>query len=55
MLYFGRSTFAAAVKGVDKTKPITPDYPVKETYQDFLTGKDVFMETALKLIDSMKY
>ncbi|MCP4631559.1 MAG: hypothetical protein GY855_01440 [candidate division Zixibacteria bacterium] len=51
MLYFGRSTFAAAVKGMDKTKPIMPDYPVKVTYQDFLDGKDVFMETALKLID----
>ena len=55
MLYFGRSTFAAAVKGVDKTKPIIPDYPLKETYQDFINGKDVFMETALKLIESMKY
>jgi len=54
MLYFGRSTFAAAVKGMDKTIPIMPHYPVKETYRDFLHGRDVFMETALKLIDSMK-
>ena len=54
MLYFGRSTFAAAVKGMDKTKPIIPDYPVKETYQNYINGKDVFMETALKLIDNMK-
>ena len=55
MLYFGRSTFAAAVKGMDKTKPIIPDYPVIETYQDFLNGNDVFMETALMLMDNMKY
>ncbi|MBN2410373.1 hypothetical protein JXQ31_01700 [candidate division KSB1 bacterium] len=55
MLYFGRGTFAAAVEGMDKTKPVIPDYPVKVTYQDFLDGKDVFMETALKLIDSKKY
>lgn len=50
LLTFGRSTFAAAVNGMDKTKPIIPDYPVKITYQDFLEGKDVFMETALDLI-----
>ena len=50
MLYFGRSTFAAAVQGMDKTKPIIPDVLVHETYQDFLDGRDVFMETALKLI-----
>jgi len=54
MLYIGRGTYAAAVKGMDKTKPIMPDYPVKETYQDFLGGKDVIMETALTLIDSIK-
>ena len=48
MVYFGRSTFAAAVQGMDKTKPIMPDIPVRETYTDFLNGKDVFMETALK-------
>ncbi|MBN2102855.1 hypothetical protein JW835_02340 [bacterium] len=52
LLNFGRSTFAAAVTGMDKTKPIIPDYPVKETYQDFLDGKDIFLETALGLIDS---
>ncbi|UCG27013.1 MAG: hypothetical protein JSV24_08535, partial [Bacteroidales bacterium] len=50
MLYFGRSTFAAAVQGMDKAKPIMPDIPVHETYTDFLNGKDVFMETALKLV-----
>jgi len=50
MLYFGRSSFAAAVQGMDKTKPIMPDLPVHETYRDFLDGRDVFMETALSLI-----
>ena len=54
MLYFGRSTFAAAVENMDKAKPIMPDYPVKETYHDFLTGKDVFMETALKMFENTK-
>ncbi len=50
ILTLGRSTFAAAVKGMDKAKPIMPDYPVKETYRDFLQGKDVYLETALELI-----
>jgi len=53
MLYIGRGTYAAAVKDMDKTKPIVPDYLVNETYQDFLDGKDVFIETALEVIDSM--
>jgi hypothetical protein len=34
---------------MDKAKPIMPDHPVKETYRDFLQGKDVYLETALKL------
>jgi len=51
MLYFGRSTFAAAVKGMDKSKPIMPDVPVSETYRDFLEGRDVVMEAAMKLIE----
>jgi hypothetical protein len=51
MLYFGRSTFAAAVQGMDKTKPIMPDVSVNETYRNFLNRKDVFMGTAIKLIN----
>ncbi len=51
ILTFGRTTYAAAVTGMDKTKPIMPDYPVEITYNDFLNGKDVFMEKALMLID----
>jgi hypothetical protein len=50
ILTLGRSTFAAAVKGMDKAKPIMPDHPVKETYRDFLQGKDVYLETAVELI-----
>lgn len=50
ILTLGRSTYAAAVKGMDKAQPIMPDYPVRETYQDFLDGKDVYLEAALSLI-----
>jgi C-terminal processing protease CtpA/Prc len=51
MLYFGRSTFAAAVKNMDKTRPIMPDYLVHESYQDFLASRDVFMDKALEMIN----
>lgn len=54
ILTFGRSTFAAAVTGMDKSKPVMPDYPVQVTYQDFLNGRDVFMKTALMLINGQK-
>jgi len=50
MLYFGRSSFAVAVEGMDQREPIKPDYPVHETIQDLLEGRDVYMETAMKLI-----
>jgi hypothetical protein len=52
ILTLGRSTYAAAVKGMDKARPIMPDYLVRETYQDFLDGKDVYLEAALSLIES---
>jgi hypothetical protein len=51
MLYFGRSTFAAAVKNMDKARPIMPDYLVHESYQDFLANQDVFMDKALGIIN----
>jgi len=51
MLYFGRSTYAAAVSGMDKTVPIIPDIHVNETYQDFLENRDVFMESAIEQIN----
>jgi len=51
-LYFGRSSFSAAVEGMDKTKPIEPDYYVTETYQDFLKSKDLFLEKAMTIISN---
>jgi predicted O-methyltransferase YrrM len=50
ILTLGRSSFAAAVQGMDRSKPIYPDHPVRETYEDFLGGRDVYLETALELI-----
>ncbi|MBN2354538.1 hypothetical protein JXO59_00410 [candidate division KSB1 bacterium] len=52
MLYFGRSTFAVAVEGMDKSQPIMPDVLVKESYRDFLEEKDIFMDTAFKFISN---
>ena len=49
-LYFGRSSFATAVEGMDKAKPIEPDYNVTETYQNYLDGKDVVLEEAMSII-----
>jgi len=54
ILTLGRSSFAAAVEGMDKSKPIIPGHPVRETYQDFLDGRDAFLEAALRLIMSEK-
>jgi len=54
ILTLGRSSFAAAVEGMDKSKPIFPDHPVRETYRDFLDGRDVFLETVLRLIEKDK-
>ena len=50
-LYFGRSSFATAVEGMDKSKPIIPDYYVNETLTDFVEGKDVQMEFIFELIN----
>jgi hypothetical protein len=54
ILTLGRSSFAAAVEGMDKSQAILPDHPVRETYQDFLDGRDVYLETALRLIEDDK-
>jgi len=51
ILTLGRSTYAAAVQGMNKAQPIMPDYPVAETYRDFLEGKDVYREAAMRLIE----
>jgi hypothetical protein len=50
LLTIGRSTYAAAVKDMDKTEPIMPDYPITETYRDFLARRDVAMEATLELV-----
>ena len=50
MLYFGRSTYSAAVEGMDNAETILPDIYVHETYRDFLKGEDPFLKTALNLI-----
>ncbi len=49
-LFFTRGTYSAAVSGMDKHSPIYPDVPASLTYRDFLAGRDVFMEAALKMI-----
>ena len=51
ILTLGRSTYAAAVEGMDKAKPIMPDFPVQVTYRDFLDGKDPYLETAIRVIE----
>lgn len=53
-LYFGRSSFATAVAGMDKSQPIKPDYYVIETYRDFLNGIDVILEMAMEIITNLK-
>jgi len=37
-----QSTFAAALVGMDKKKPIVPNVPVRENLRDFPAGKDFF-------------
>jgi len=44
----GRSTYSAAVKGMDKRAPIMPDIMVTDTYRSFLEKRDMIMERALK-------
>lgn len=48
IITLGRSTYAAAVEGMDKRAPIMPDIPAADTYKSFLEGRDVIMERALK-------
>jgi len=54
MLYFGRSTYTAAVKNMDKTHGILPDHFVEQTYKDFLNNKDTVLEYTVDLIKSRK-
>ena len=52
MLYFGRTPFAVAVEGMDQREPIKPDYPVQESIQELLDGRDVYLETVMELIEA---
>ncbi len=54
MLYLGRSTYAAAVENMDKTKGILPDHFVEQTYKDNLKGKDTIMAYTYDLIEKRK-
>jgi hypothetical protein len=49
-IFISRKSFAAAVKNMDLSRPIMPDYHVKQTYRDFLEGKDTVMNYTLNLI-----
>jgi len=49
MVYYGNSNYSTAVE-MDKTQPIMPDILIEETYDDFMKGRDLYMEEALKLI-----
>jgi hypothetical protein len=54
ILTIGRGTYSAAVSGMDKRAPIMPDILVKETYRDYLAGRDPYMEEAMAQITSDK-
>ena len=54
ILTLGRSTYAAAVKGMDKTRPLMPDVPVKETSADVREMRDVTMLAALEEISKAR-
>ena len=49
-----RATFSAAVEGMDKTRGVEPDYYVKQTYKDYLNGKDTVMDFTINLISQRK-
>ncbi len=48
IITLGRSTYSAAVQGMDKRSPIMPDIMVRETYRSFLAKRDLIMERALE-------
>jgi hypothetical protein len=50
LVYVPQGTFSAAVKNMDKTKGVEPDYLANQTYKDFLNGKDTVMEFTKDLI-----
>ncbi|MBS4036103.1 MAG: S41 family peptidase [Ignavibacterium sp.] len=50
MVYVPQGTFSAAVKDMDKTRGVEPDYYVTQIYKDYLNGKDTILEFVKKLI-----
>lgn len=50
IINIARQTFAAAVNGMDKTRGVLPDFPVEQTYRDFLDGNDSVMKYILNII-----
>ena len=50
LVYLPSETFSAAVEGMDKIKGVEPDYFIKQTYKDFLSGTDTVMDFTLDLI-----
>ena len=53
IITLGRSTYSAAVSGMDKRMPIMPDIIVNETYRGFLADKDPYLETAYSEIATL--
>ena len=54
LVYLPSETFSAAVEGMDKIKGVEPDYLIKQTYKDFLSGTDTVMDFTLDLIKMNK-
>ena len=50
LLHVPRGSFATAVKGMDKSLPIAPDFRVEQSYRDFVAGRDSVLEFALDRI-----
>jgi hypothetical protein len=53
IITLGRSTYSAAVSGMDKRSPIMPDIRVNETYRDFLADRDPYLEAAFAEIATL--
>jgi hypothetical protein len=49
-LRIARNTFSVAVKGIPRFRGISPDFPVENTLEDNITGKDSVKSFALGLI-----
>ena len=51
ILTLGRTTFAAAVEGMEKKEPISPDVLVRETVAALREGRDPYMDAAVQQIE----